>query len=55
MDKIKPIQNSRPAKAIIKKDVDINIKSSFIEPTMTIQQYSTTHIISEYRIIIKIS
>ena len=38
IDNKKPIQNSRPAKAITKNDVDISNKSSFIIPTVIIQQ-----------------
>jgi len=33
---IKPIQNSNPAKANKKKDVDVKIKSSFIVPTTVV-------------------
>ena len=34
--KIKPIQNSKPAKAIMKNDVEINIKSSLMIPFIII-------------------
>jgi len=44
---IKPIQNSSPAKANKKKDVDVKIRSSFILPTITVYEYKITQIISE--------
>ena len=48
----KPKQNSNPAKPNKKKEVDVNIKSSFIVPTIDVYEYRITHIISEYKIIV---
>ncbi len=50
---IKPIQNSNPAKANKKKVVEVNVISSLIVPTTETYAYKTTHIISEYNIIVK--
>ena len=36
MDKINPIQNSKPANASKKNDVDVKTNSSFIIPPMTV-------------------
>jgi len=49
---IKPMQNSRPARANKKKDVDVNTKSSFIVPIIATYEYKITQIISEYIIIV---
>ena len=49
---MKPIQNSRPANANKKNEVDVSIKSSLIVPTIVVQAYRTTQTISEYRIIV---
>jgi hypothetical protein len=49
---INPIQNSKPAKANRKKVVDVKTRSSLIVPTMDTYTYKTTHIISEYKIIV---
>lgn len=49
---IKPIQNSKPAKASKKKLVDVRIKSSLMVPTTDTYVYKITHIISEYKIIV---
>ena len=45
-----PKENSKPAKANKKKDVDIKLMSSFKEPNITDKTYKTTHTISEYKI-----
>ena len=49
---IKPIQNSKPASASKKNVVDVNVRSSLIVPTTETYIYKTTHIISEYNIIV---
>lgn len=49
---VNPIQNSKPARANKKKVVDVNVKSSLIVPTIETYVYRTTHIISEYKIIV---
>lgn len=49
---IKPIQNSKPAKANKKKVVEVSVRSSLIVPTIETYMYKTTHIISEYNIIV---
>jgi hypothetical protein len=49
---IKPIQNSRPAKASKKNDVEVSIKSSLIVPVIVVYVYKITHVISEYNIIV---
>ena len=49
---INPIQNSKPAKASKKKVVDVKTRSSLIVPTIDTYVYKTTHIISEYKIIV---
>jgi hypothetical protein len=49
---MKPMQNSRPANANKKNEVDVNIKSSLIVPTTVVYAYRTTQTISEYKIIV---
>jgi len=44
---MKPIQNSKPARANKKKDVDVNIRSSLIVPAIDVKLYNTTHMTSE--------
>ena len=44
---IKPIQNSKPAKANKKKDVEVNTKSSLIVPATVVYVYRITQVISE--------
>ena len=46
----KPKENSKPAKASKKKDVESKLISSFKEPNNTDKTYKTTHTISEYKI-----
>jgi hypothetical protein len=46
----RPKENSKPAKANKKNDVDIKFMSSFNEPNKTDKTYKTTHTISEYKI-----
>jgi len=46
------MQNSIPARANRKKDVDVNTKSSFIVPIIATYEYKITQIISEYIIIV---
>lgn len=47
-----PIQNSKPAKANKKKVLEVIIRSSLSVPTVAAQLYKTTHMISEYKIIV---
>lgn len=47
--RIKPIQNSRLASDIKKKDDDIKIKSSFTLPFIITRTYKMIHINSEYK------
>ncbi len=49
---MKPMQNSKPANANKKNEVDVNIKSSLIVPTTVVYVYRTTQTISEYKIIV---
>ena len=49
---IKPTQNSKPAKARRRNDVDISTTSSLITPTIVVYEYNSTHIISENNIIV---
>jgi hypothetical protein len=46
-----PIQNSNPASANKKNEVEVNIRSSLIIPVIDVKLYNTTHITSEYNII----
>lgn len=46
----RPNENSKPANANKKNDVDIKLMSSFKEPNKTDKTYNTTHTISEYNI-----
>ena len=46
----RPKENSKPAKASKKNDVDIKLISSFNEPNITDKTYRITHTISEYKI-----
>lgn len=46
----KPKENSKPAKANKKKEVDNKLISSFKEPKNTDKTYSITQTISEYKI-----
>lgn len=49
---MKPIQNSNPARANKKNEVEINIQSSTITPLITEKEYNKTHTSSEYNIIV---
>ena len=47
----KPIQNSKPAKANKKNDVDVNEISSIVMPIKIVNVYNNTQTISEYNTI----
>jgi cobalamin biosynthesis Co2+ chelatase CbiK len=43
-----PIENSKAAKPIMNKLVEINVRSSFIEPLKIVYTYNVNQVISEY-------